>query len=303
MTSTDLTAQSWTDYAYLDSGDGRRLERFGPHVIVRPAPGAIWRPTLPSGRWDEAEATYERNPSGGGAWIFHRPLPESWTIRCRHLRFLLKPTPSGQVGLFPEQEENWRWVAERLAAHEAAAPRMLNLFGYTGATTLAAAAGGGQVCHVDAVRGIVRWASENATLCGLADAPVRWIADDAVRFLKREVRRGARYEALALDPPTFGRGRQGQVFKLERDLVPLLELVAELLSERPSFVLLTCHTPGIGAPALRNLLAPLVGGRGGRVIAGDVLQTSAGDAPPLPCGAYARWTPEGATATPEARRR
>ena len=296
----DVVSSSWAEYTYLDSGDGRRLERFGPHIVVRPSPGAVWRPTLPSSAWRAAAATYERNERGGGAWTFHRELPESWTIRWNHLRFLIKPTSSGQMGLFPEQEANWRWIADVLRAAKGE-PHFLNLFGYTGASTLAGAPDG-RVCHVDAVRGVVKWASENAELSGLAARPVRWIIDDAHRFLKREARRGRRYDAVALDPPTFGRGSKGQVFKIERDIAVLLDHVAELLSDDALFVLFTCHTPGIGVPALRNLLAPLTRARGGRVVAGDVLQLADREGiPPLPCGVFARWEGE-AMATPPADR-
>lgn len=300
----DLVAESWDDYEYLDSGDGWRLERFGRWVLKRPSPAAIWRPSAPPALWTGAHGTYERDRSGDGEWRLGAGLPESWRVRRGALDFLIKPTPSGQVGLFPEQAPNWDWLAAhaRAAAGEGGPPlRLLNLFAYTGATTVAAAAAGAEVCHVDAVHGIVQWARENAAASGCAAAPVRWIVDDVVKFTKREVRRGVRYDAVALDPPSFGRGRQGQVFKLERDVVPLLDVCFELLSDRARAFLLTCHTPGISGPVLRNLLAPLAAARGGRLSDGEALLVGparAGGPPPLPAGVWARWE---AAPAPEAR--
>ena len=286
--STDLVAESWGDYEYLDSGDGWRLERFGPHVIRRPAPSALWRPGTAASVWARAQAVFERDRTGDGDWSIDPAVPESWSIRRGSLSFLIKPTPSGQVGLFPEQAPNWDWLADRVRT--CAGPfELLNLFAYTGGTTVSAAAAGARVCHVDAVRGVVQWASENATASGLGEVPIRWIVDDVVKFVKREARRGARYDGIALDPPSFGRGRQGQVFKIERDLPPLLDGCFELLSEDARLVLLTCHTPGLTGPVLRNLLAPLAAARGGRIAAGEVLLAGHAGAPPLPTGVWARW--------------
>lgn len=303
----DLVAASWDDYEYLDSGDGWRLERFGPYVLRRPAQAAVWRPSQPSELWATAHATYERDRSGDGAWRSAAALPESWQVRRGALDLLVKPTPSGQVGLFPEQAPNWDWLAGLARARVAAGGpplALLNLFAYTGATTAAAVAAGAQACHVDAVRGVVQWARENAAASGCAAAPVRWIVDDVAKFVKREARRGVRYDAVALDPPSFGRGSQGQVWKLERDLVPLLDVCFELLSDRAVAFLLTCHTPGISGPVLKNLLAPLAAARGGRLTAGEALLSGPRNAPPLPAGVWARWepaAPAAATASPAAR--
>lgn len=289
--TTDLLAHDWDDYEYLDSGDGYRLERFGAWVLQRPAPVAIWPRARDAAVWERAAATYRRDTEGGGEWTFHEPVPDSWDIGWESTRFVLKTTGFGHLGIFPEQAPNWRWIADEARAFGPGF-RLLNLFAYTGGTTLAAAAAGAEVCHVDAVKGVVQWASENAARSGLRDAPIRWIVDDAEKFLKREARRGSHYEGIALDPPTFGRGAQGQVFKLERDLAGLLEHCLAVLSPKARFVLLTCHTPGVVGPVLENLLKPIVRARGGRIVAGDALQVGRTAPQPLPSGVYARWLAE-----------
>ncbi len=292
------------DYEYLDSGDGARLERFGEYLLARPAPVAIWRPGRPRALWREAHATFSHGTSGGGGWTFNRPVPDRFEVRWRDVTFELRLSGLGHLGIFPEQAPNWEWLRTLVSAADRPL-KLLNLFAYTGGTTLAVAAAlaeaghlrapagrkspASDICHVDAVRSVVRWASENATHCGLNDAGLRWIVEDAHKYVQNEIRRERRYDLIVLDPPTFGRGRQGQVFKLERDLAALLDDCFALLSREPLGFLLTCHTPGIVAPALANLLAPLLASRGGQLECGDSLQTSPEAPLPLPCGVFARW--------------
>jgi len=285
----ELGAQ-WPGYAYLDSGDGRRLERFGTVLLDRPAPQALWPRRLSPARWAEADARYLRRPDGGGDWIFaHGELPP-WTVAWEGIRFEAKLTGFGHLGLFPEQMPNWQWLQERFARREAPSA-LLNLFAYTGAASLAAAHGGAAVTHLDAVKGVVQWASDNARSDPAVEGRVRWIVDDASRFVARELRRGRRYDGIVLDPPTFGRGSQGQVWKLEEDLARLLAECFLLLSEDPELLLLSTHTPGVTPAVLRNLLRPLHQARGGLLQAGEMLLVSRESPHVLPSGAYCRWTP------------
>ena len=246
-----------TQYQLLDFGDGRRLERFGPVVLDRPCPAAeSIRPVAPR-LWSTAAARFERIEAEEGQWTLRGDPPRQWTIAHDRMILELKRTDFGHVGLFPEQAENWDWIAaqvRRVPPSAASAMKILNLFAYTGGSTLAAAAAGAAVTHVDAARNIVAWARRNAELSGLAEAPVRWIAEDAVKFVNREIRRGNRYDAVILDPPSYGHGTHGEVWRLAEDLPRLLALCAELTTPRPRFVLLTCHTPGFSPIRLRELL-------------------------------------------------
>ncbi len=290
--STSLVVPDFPGYAYLDSGAGERLERFGPYVIRRPAPHAVWRPRLDAAQWDAADATYVRTGETGH-WLPQTRVPAGgFAVSTCGFTATLRPSTSGQVGLFPEQAPNWAWVAHTLGAAPAGA-EVLNLFAYTGAMTLAAARAGAAVCHVDAVRSVVDWARANAAQSDLDRAPIRWIVDDALQFVRREGRRGRRYEGIILDPPTFGHGGQGQVWRIDDHIGALVDACVALLGPAPRFVLLTCHTPGYVAATLANLLAPLVDARGGALMAGDLVVSGAGAAPPLPLGVYARWTPGG----------
>jgi 23S rRNA (cytosine1962-C5)-methyltransferase len=281
-------------YELLDSGGGRKLERFGPWVLSRPCAQAAWRPRLPAAAWDAAHASFDREE--GQRWTSRADLPESWTIEVEGLRLKLSRTDFGHVGLFPEQRAQWRWVEERLrAARKArgAAPvSMLNVFAYSGAATLSGARAGADVCHVDASRGMVGWASENARLNGLAEAKVRWIVDDARKFLQREVRRGRRYDAILLDPPTFGRGARGEVYRIDEGLTATLDASRRLLADDAVLLLLTSHTPGYTPTVLANLVAQTAAGRAGRSESGEMVLGGEGDVLPLPSGAWARWSRE-----------
>ena len=277
------------DYVLLDSGDGRKLERFGKYVLARPCSQAVWQPSLPQSAWEQAHAAFDR--ADGNQWHNRGALPSAWTIRIADIAFKLSGTDFGHLGIFPEQREQWQWIREtvrRACETRGRAVQVLNLFAYSGGATLAAALGGAEVCHLDASKGMVQWARENAAFNGLQQHPVRWIADDAHGFMERELRRGRTYDAIILDPPTFGRGTQNEVYKIEADLTATLSLCMSLLSKNPLFVLLSAHTPGFTPTVLHNLLRQSTAKLGGVVESGEMLL--AGDAPfPLPSGAYARW--------------
>ncbi len=245
------------DYRLLDSGDGRKFERFGKHTLVRPCSQALWRPTLAGGEWARADASFDRED--GNRWHGRGNLPKEWTIETAGIRFKLGGTDFGHLGIFPEQRAQWKWIREtvRAARAEGRTVRVLNLFAYSGGSTLAAALGGAEVCHLDASKGMVEWARENAALNGLAASPIRWIVDDAHKFMKREIRRDRRYDAIILDPPTFGRGAGGEMYKIERDLKETLGLVKDLLSDSPLFVLFSSHTPGLSPIVAENVLGQL----------------------------------------------
>jgi len=265
-------------YELLDSGEGERLERFGEVVLARKQATALWRRSLPESAWQEAHGRHIGSGDSEGRWEFARPVPDEWWVSHGGLRMLMRPNPFGHLGLFPEQAANWQWLREQLRPGD----RLLNLFAYTGGSSLAAAQAGARVTHVDAVRGVVNWAAENARAAGLES--IRWIVDDALKFVEREGRRGHRYEAIVLDPPTFGRGPKGQVWKLERDVVRLLDGCRALLAEEPRLLLLSAHTPGITPGVLANLAID-ASPAGGTVEAGEMVV----DGPrPLPSGCYAR---------------
>ncbi len=286
-----------TTVELLDSGFGRKLERFGDIVLARPCSQAVWKPRLPRSDWDRADASFDRED--GQQWHNRSALPEYWDVSVDGQRFRLAGTDFGHLGIFPEQRAQWRWIRERIAAAapvrrnaDSPAPSvsLLNLFAYSGGSTVAAALAGASVCHLDASKGMVDWAHENARINGLADHPIRWIPEDAHKFLAREIRRGRRYDAIVLDPPTFGRGRDGEMYKIERDLPETLRLCRELLSDRPLFLLLSAHTPGLTPIALGNLLSQALDGLRPRVESGEMLLTGGPDVLPLPSGAFARAT-------------
>ena len=269
------------DYELLDSGDGRKLERFGRVTLVRPCSQALWRPSRPA-LWSRADATFDREE--GNRWHRRSALPKEWTLTAAGIRFKLSGTDFGHLGIFPEQRAQWRWIRETVASRKGKGVTALNLFAYSGGSTLAAALGGAEVCHLDAARGMVQWARDNAALNGLQAHPIRWIADDAHKFLAREVRRGRRYDAVILDPPTFGRGANGETYKIERDLQTTLSFVRQVLSDRPLFVLFTSHTPGLSCRVAENVLAQLF--PAARTEAGEMLLEGAGT--PCPSGVFCR---------------
>ncbi len=249
-------------YQLLDFGVGRRLERFGSVTLDRPCPAVATLPRANADLWSQADARFDGRETETGVWTDQRELPERWTISHGPLCFELKRTDFGHLGLFPEQAENWDWITERIQQAGAAAVeqnlklplKVLNLFAYTGGSTLAAAAAGAEVVHVDAAKNIVAWARRNAELSGLADAPIRWIAEDAMKFVKREIKRGARYDAVILDPPSYGHGPRGEVWRLSKHLPRLLTMCRELTADQARFMLLTCHTPGYDAEQLCDIM-------------------------------------------------
>jgi 23S rRNA (cytosine1962-C5)-methyltransferase len=314
-----LLADRWNDYQLLDCGDGLKQERWGKFTLVRPDPQVLWPRSgsaklttggstglttggaAPGASWGNWDGFYQRNERGGGGWEFRRPLPESWTVRYAPLglTFKIRPTSFKHTGLFPEQAVNWDWLSQKIKTAGAAGQKtsgeqrrtisVLNLFGYTGAATCAAAAAGASVCHVDASEGMVKWCRENATLSGLADAPIRFLADDCLKFVRREQRRGHRYDAIIMDPPTYGRGGEGELWRLEDHLWPLLTECKKILSDQPLFFLINAYTARLSPTVVANLLAGLLSDRGGTITAGEVGLPIAADGKILPCGIYGRW--------------
>ena len=257
-------SSDWKDYELIDASDGERLERWGADILIRPDPQVIWHGAKTSPLWKKADASYKRSKSGGGAWQESR-VPESWTIGYRDLRFLIKPMGFKHTGIFPEQAANWDWIAEKIKTADRKV-KVLNLFAYTGGATVAAAAAGASVCHVDAAQGMVAQAKENARLSGLADAPIRYIVDDCKKFVEREIRRGNTYDGIIMDPPSYGRGPSGEVWKIEECVDEFVTLAAKLLSDKPLFFLINSYTTGLSPLAMRYIadlrIRPLRGGRG-----------------------------------------
>lgn len=287
-------ADGWKDYTLLDAGGGNKLERWGNYVLLRPDPQAAW--PMEAGAAEAAQARYIRAASGGGHWEFGAlALPESWHIRYKDLRFLVRPTGFKHTGLFPEQAANWDYMRAlvREAGFAPDAPfRVLNLFAYTGGASCALAAEGASVCHVDAAKGMVAWARENLALCGLSDRPVRFIVDDVMKFVQREARRGRKYDGILMDPPSYGRGPGGEMWKIEQGLYPLVEACAGLLSERARFFLINSYTTGLAPSVLQNVLhTALVRTRGGHAEAAELCLpiVRGGGKLLLPCGATGRW--------------
>ena len=283
----DVKGEQVANYEYLDSGDGARLERFGPYAFSRPSPIAIWPREQPD-LWSQADGVHERDKTGEGHWTFRRKLPPSWPVRCDGLTLHVKPTGFGHVGLFPEHAGHWPWLDLSIRSRPGIC-RVLHLFAYTGAMSLAAARAGAEVCHVDAVEDINAWARRNAEISGLKDAPIRWITDDAMKFVGREIRRGRRYDGVILDPPSYGRGPGGEKWILERDLARLFDMLIEVAASQPAFVLFTCHNPGFSPPLMRNMLVPWAERFGGSIEEGTMVLKGLALRRVLPAGFYARW--------------
>lgn len=281
-------ADNWKEYTLLDASDGERLERWGKYTLVRPDPQVIWHSER-SSEWKRADASYKRSRSGGGAWSENR-LPASWNINYGSLKFVIKPMGFKHTGLFPEQAANWDWFSE-LIKKSGRKIRLLNLFAYTGGATVAAAAAGASCVHVDAAKGMVAQAKENAALSGLADAPIRYIVDDCKKFVEREIRRGNKYDAIIMDPPSYGRGPNGETWKLEDCIDDLVSLVAKVLSDEPLFFLINSYTTGLSPLTMQYLLDLNVKSRyGGHCEAGELVLPVKSTGSYLPCGASARWT-------------
>ena len=282
-------ADTWKDYELLDATNHNRLERWGQTLLIRPDPQVIWKNDEASPLWAKADAVYYRSAKGGGQWNYHKKLPQKWQIHWNDLTLIVSPTGFKHTGVFPEQAVNWAWYQEKIKA--AGRPiRVLNLFAYTGAASVACAKSGASVCHVDAAKGMVVWAKENAKVSGLADAPIRWIVDDCAKFVEREIRRGKTYDAIIMDPPSYGRGPGGEVWKLETNLWPFVELVSGVLSDDPLFVIINSYTTGLSPSVLTNLSESIFTRRfGGRSESQELGLPVAASGLVLPCGAACRW--------------
>ncbi len=281
-------ADHWKDYEVIDTSCGEKLERWGRYILLRPDPQVIWKTEKTVPEWNRLNGHYHRSSKGGGEWEFFK-LPEEWTISYRGLNFRLKPFSFKHTGLFPEQAVNWDWCSERI--REAGRPvKVLNLFAYTGGATLAAASAGASVTHVDASKGMVTWAKENAAASHLEDAPVRWLVDDCVKFVEREIRRGNKYDGIIMDPPSYGRGPKGEIWKIEESIYPFVELATQLLSDDALFFLINSYTTGLQPAVLSYMLSAVIQKkRGGEVQSSEIGLPVSSNGLVLPCGATGRW--------------
>jgi 23S rRNA (cytosine1962-C5)-methyltransferase len=284
-----LRAANWNDYELLDTSAGERLERWGDIILIRPDPQIIWNTPKKHPMWKQAHARYHRSNTGGGQWERLRPLPDSWQITYGQLKFALKPMGFKHTGLFPEQAVNWDMMAKLIK--EADRPvRVLNLFGYTGGATLACVAAGAHVTHVDASKGMVAWGKENAVASGLSDRPMRWLVDDCGKFVQRELRRGNTYDGILMDPPSYGRGPGGEVWKLEEQIFPLVQECVKLLSDQPLFFLINSYTTGLSPSVMQYVLGSLLPKNiGGTLSADEIGLPVTNSGMVLPCGASAFW--------------
>lgn len=281
-------ADKWQDYELLDCSNGEKLERWGKYTLVRPDPQAIWSTPRTNPGWRSPDARYARSREGGGQWDKNR-LPVNWQVRYGELTFNIKPMNFKHTGLFPEQAANWDWAMDKI--RRANRPiRVLNLFAYTGGATVACAAAGASVCHVDAAKGMVAWAKENARASGVEDRPIRWIVDDCAKFVEREIRRGNTYDAIIMDPPSYGRGPGGEVWKLENNLFPFVDLCAGVLSDHPLFVIINSYTTGLSPSTLTYIAESVFSRRfGGRSVSDELGLPVSENGLALPCGATCRW--------------
>ena len=280
-------ADGWKDYEVLDTSNGEKLERWDKYLLIRPDPQVIWDTPRTQKGWKSPNGHYHRSSKGGGEWEFFQ-LPEQWTISYQSLTFNLKPFSFKHTGLFPEQAATWDWFGRKI--REAGRPvKVLNLFAYTGGATLAAAAAGASVTHVDASKGMVAWAKENARSSGLQDAPIRWLVDDWVKFAEREIRRGNQYDAIIMDPPSYGRGPKGEIWKIEDSIYPFIKLCANLLSEQPLFFLVNSYTTGLAPSVLTYMLSTVLKAQNGHVVSDELGLPVTSNQLYLPCGASGRW--------------
>ena len=288
-------ADGWKDYEVIDTSSGEKLERWGEYTLVRPDPQVIWDSEKKNPGWKKMNGHYHRSKAGGGEWEFHK-LPEEWQIGYGDLRFNLKPFSFKHTGLFPEQATNWDWFSNLIrqeiesGRREPGQIKVLNLFAYTGGATLSALAAGAMVTHVDASKGMVGWAKENALSSGLEDRPVRWLVDDCVKFVEREIRRGNKYDAIIMDPPSYGRGPKGEIWKIEDSIYPFVKLTMDILSDNPLFYLINSYTTGLQPAVLSYMMnSTIVKNHGGHVEAGEVGLPVTDTGLVLPCGASGRW--------------
>ena len=282
-------ANDWKDYKILDMADGQKLEKWGNIILSRPDPQIIWKEKSFPNKWKEAYATYHRSKTGGGSWEYHKKLPEQWQIKYKELTFNIKPMNFKHTGLFPEQAVNWDWMINKIKNSNREI-KVLNLFAYTGGATVACASAGASVCHVDSSKGMVTWAKENIASSGLADKPVRYIVDDVVKFVNREIRRENKYDAIIMDPPSYGRGANGEVWQFENNIYDLVELCSNVLSDNPLFFLINPYTTGISSKVLENILNLTINKKyKGKTTSGEIGLPMENSSLVLPCGIYGRW--------------
>jgi len=286
------SASNWRDYQLLDSGNGKTLERYGPYILIRPEPQVIWQKSLPKEKWQMADAIVQENQSEyGGQWHLYRPIPKSWQLSYRDLEFQVQLSSSRHIGVFPEQASHWDWISERIK--KANKPlKVLNLFGYTGLATLAAAKAGAQVTHVDSSKHALTWANLNLKLSNLENASVRWIAEDALKFTEREARRGNRYDGLILDPPKFGRGSDGKVWDFYKNLPELLNACQKVLSDKPAFIVLTAYAIQASSVITWQAMKELTAGLGGELSAGELISIEESAGHVISHALFSRWSLE-----------
>lgn len=282
-------ADSWKDYEILDMANGEKLERWGEVILVRPDPQIIWKEKTFPNKWKKVNAVYHRSKSGGGSWEYKQKLPSTWQVKYKSLVFNIKPMGFKHTGLFPEQAVNWDWMMNKIRMSKREI-KVLNLFAYTGGATVACLAAGAQVCHVDSSKGMVAWAKENVKSSGLEKKPVRYLIDDVIKFVQREIRRGNTYDAIIMDPPSYGRGASGEVWQFEENLADLVELCAKILSKDPLFFLINSYTTGISSSVLSNLLNLIIQKQyKGTISCGEIGLPMTNSNLILPCGIYGRW--------------
>lgn len=282
-----IIANEWKDYEILDMANGEKLERWKDVYLSRPDPQIIWKNKSYPNKWKNINARYERSSSGGGAWKYNKKVPNAWQIKYKHLTFNIKPMGFKHTGLFPEQAVNWDWMMNKIKSAKRPI-KVLNLFAYTGGATCACLSAGASVCHVDSSKGMVSWAKENVASCKLEKAPVRYIVDDVIKFVNREIRRGNKYDAIVMDPPSYGRGANGEVWKFEDNINELVELCCKVLSDKPLFFLINSYTTGISSMVLENILSLNIKTKG-ILSNGEIGLPMSGSKLVLPCGIYGRW--------------
>ena len=280
-------ANDWKDYEILDMANGEKLERWGDVVLIRPDPQIIWTKKTHENKWKTANAIYNRSKTGGGSWQYKKKMPSEWKIKYKNLTFNIKPMGFKHTGLFPEQAVNWDWMMEKIKLAKRDI-KVLNLFAYTGGATVACLSAGASVCHVDSSKGMVSWSKENVNASGLKDRPVRYIVDDVVKFVNREIRRGNKYDAIIMDPPSYGRGAKGEVWRFEEDIASLVELCMQVMSDKPLFFLINSYTTGISAKVLENILRINMK-QDGIFESGEVGLPMKDSKIVLPCGIYGKW--------------
>ena len=281
-------AQDWKDYEILDMANGEKLERWKNIYLVRPDPQIIWKDKSYPEKWKKANARYSRSNTGGGSWSYQKKLPASWQVKYKNLTFNIKPMGFKHTGLFPEQAANWDWMIDKIKNSNREI-KVLNLFAYTGGATVACSYAGASVCHVDSSKGMVSWAKENVVSSGLSDRPVRYIIDDVTKFVQREIRRGNKYDAIIMDPPSYGRGKNGEVWQFENNIADLVELCSGVLSDNPLFFLINSYTTGISSKVLENILSLQLKMKKGKLSSGEIGLPMTNSNLILPCGIYARW--------------